>query len=384
MYKSIIVSVVLTFVTIFPMVVSGAELISDKSVIIKAVVTDVIKEEQKEIIGTNTKALEQTLKVKIIEGEETGKVVLVVNDYGRFDTGDYLYLNHNVRAEDGYETYMVHDAYRINTMVILLVLFLFLVVVIGGVQGVRGLLSLFGSLVLIIFVLLPLVLKGYSPVLVSVIVSSCIIVIGSYVTHGLNKTTSSAVIGMIITVVLTGALAYISVNTAMLTGFSSDEAVYLNFSSKGSIDIVGILLGGIMIGLLGVLYDVSIGQAIAVEELRNIAPHVSRYYVYKRAIRIGREHIGALVNTLAIAYVGVSLPLMLMFYDSSGSVIEIINREIFATEIIRTIVGSIGLILAVPITTLIAVYMLYGKIRPVNKNDIDEEMDKIEHYAHKH
>ena len=115
-----------------------------------------------------------------------------------------------------------------------------------------------------------------------------------------------------------------------------------------------------MLGLLGVLYDIAIGQAIAVEELFSAGKHLTRSQVYKRGIRIGREHIGALVNTLAIAYVGVSLPLLLLVQNSTTGVLFIINSEIFSIEIIRILLGSIGLILCVPITTYIASHMLFG------------------------
>ena len=143
-----------------------------------------------------------------------------------------------------------------------------------------------------------------------------------------------------------------------------------------------------MIGLLGVLYDVAIGQAISVEELLRIAPHVPKKTIYNRAIRIGREHIGALVNTLAIAYVGASLPLLLLFSQSSTESIWItMNREIFATEIVRTMIGSIGLVLAVPITTVVSVWILTKKGREnihIDKTVIEKEVHALEHTEHKH
>jgi uncharacterized membrane protein len=194
---------------------------------------------------------------------------------------------------------------------------------------------------------------------VSIGVSSLIIIVGSYITHGLSRTTSAAVIGMITTIIFTGLLAYAAVTFTRLSGYNSEEAVYLHFNTHGIVDFQGLLLGGIMIGLLGVLYDIAIGQAIAVEELYHAGgAQLSRKMVYKRAIRIGREHIGALVNTLAIAYVGLSLPLLLLYYTSTADYHITLNQEIFATEIIRTMIGSIGLILAVPITTMIAVFMI--------------------------
>ena len=193
----------------------------------------------------------------------------------------------------------------------------------------------------------------------SFLVAAVIIIIGSFITHGFNRTTLSAVVGMMATILITGILAGIAVHVTHLTGYTTDETVYLNSNAHGSINMAGLLLGGILIGLLGVLYDIAIGQAVSVEELLRANSAIERKVLYKRATRIGKEHIGALVNTLAIAYVGVSLPLLLLFYSGSGDpILFTINREIFATEIIRTLIGSIGLILAVPITTLITVYIL--------------------------
>jgi uncharacterized membrane protein len=210
-------------------------------------------------------------------------------------------------------------------------------------------------------VLLPGIYHGYPAVAVSIGVASLIILVGSYITHGFNKTTHAAVLGMIVTVAITGAGAFWAVHAAHLSGYNSEESVYLNFDTRGAIDMVGLLFGGIMIGLLGVLYDIAIGQAIAVEELFAAGAHLSHAEIYKRAIRIGREHIGALVNTLAIAYAGAALPILLLMQSSTAGPLYIMNSEIFATEIIRILIGSIGLILGVPITTFIASYMLSEK-----------------------
>jgi uncharacterized membrane protein len=159
---------------------------------------------------------------------------------------------------------------------------------------------------------------------------------------------------------LTGILAYLGVTLARLNGLASEEAFYLNLNTSGTLDFAGLLLGGIMIGVLGVLDDIAVTQAAVVSELYNSASHLSRKEIYKKALRVGKEHVGALVNTLALAYTGASLPLLLFFSMSDSSISSIINQEIFATEIIRTIVGSIGLILTVPITTFLAVYFLKG------------------------
>jgi uncharacterized membrane protein len=160
-------------------------------------------------------------------------------------------------------------------------------------------------------------------------------------------------------------------------------------NTNGSINFAGLLLGGIIIGLLGVLYDAAIGQAVAVDELHQVGPHLSRLVIFRRALRIGREHIGALVNILAIAYVGASLPLLLLFYESGAAFSLTINREIFATEIIRTMVGSIGLVLAVPLTTLVAVFLLMRGVKKGGHSHEDQttlasELKKVEELEHRH
>lgn len=349
----------LLFIFFFPLALSAQELVLDTVTIEKARVLEVSNEHAEIVPGTETLANVQTLQAEVLTGPEKGQVVTFENDYTQLQEGDLFYIRHVTNSLDNKDYWTVSDPYRLNVLLVLAAVFLALLFIFGGMQGVRGLASLVGSLVLIFYVLLPGILDGYSPILVSIGVSSLIILLGSYITHGLNRTTSAAVLGMIATVIITGLTAYYAIDAANLSGFT-DETVYLNFDTRGSIDLVGLLFGGIMIGLLGVLYDVAIGQAIAVEELYRAGKHYTRIEVYKRGIRIGKEHIGALVNTLAIAYVGVALPLLLLLIHSSTmSIDSTLNTEIFATEIIRILVGSIGLILAVPVTTLIASYMLH-------------------------
>lgn len=359
------------------------ELIHDTETIVKAKVLEVSATEEKNMPGTNLTSRHQTLKAEILEGEREGEVVTVNNDYIQLKKGDTFFLRHLIRGDDGREFYSVRDPNRLPALLFFVVLFVAAVFIFGGWQGIRGLVSLLGSLLIILYVLLPGILKGFPPLLLSIGVSSIIIVVGSYITHGLNKTTTSAVIGMICTVVFTGFMAYLSVIYTYLTGFESEEATYLNFSTNGNLDFVGLLLGGIMIGLLGVLYDVAIGQAVSVEELNSVGPHLSRRTIYMRAIRIGREHIGALVNTLAIAYVGASLPLLLLFFASESATLLTINKEIFATEIIRTMIGSVGLVLAVPITTLISVMMLVKRKEGDPEHAAEEEKD-LDAQPHRH
>lgn len=345
--------------------VFAQELVLDKVTTEKAEVLEVLKQETKKIPGTDTTTIVQSINVKILDGSDAGLSVTIDNDYTTLESGDVVYVTHTTNTLDGSDYYFVADVYRLPALYMLIGLFVFCVFIFGGKQGIRGLLSLIGSLFIILYVLIPAIIHGYPALLVSIGISSLIIIVGSYITHGWNRTTTSAVIGMIITIIMTGLLAYASVKFAHLTGMSNEESVYLNFNTHGIINLRGLLLGGIMIGLLGVLYDVAIGQAVAVEELAHAGAHLSRKELYQRALRIGREHIGALVNMLAIAYVGVSLTLLLLYSTSDSDWRTMLNREIFATELVRIMVGSIGVILAVPITTLISVLRIKTKKSPL-------------------
>lgn len=345
-----------------PSLAAAQELTPDSITTVRARVLEVLSQERQTLPGLPIETELQTIRAEILEGDEEGEIVTVENDYLSLSKGETFFLMHTVNGLDGTDYYSVSDPYRLDALLVLAVLFVAVVVAFGGRQGVRGLLSLVGSLAFITFLLLPGIMQGYSPVLVAVVVASIITTLGSYVTHGFNRTTSTAVVGMIATVSLTGILAYVSIPLAQLSGMSADEAVYLNVSLEGTLDLAGLLLAGMLIGILGVLYDAAIGQAVSVEELTRAAPDLPRREIYRRALRIGREHVGALVNTLAIAYVGAALPLLLLFYGfGSDDILLALNREIFATEIVRTLVGSIGIVLAVPITTAIAAWVL---VRP--------------------
>jgi uncharacterized membrane protein len=322
----------------------------------KAKVLEVVEQEKRLILGTDTYHLFQTLRVEILEGERKGEVIVLENDFLELKRGDKFFLNFLITI-DGEEIYTVRDIDRRGPLLFFLGLFILAVLLMGGKQGIRSLISLAGSFFVILYILVPSLLAGYPPILTSIVLASLILFIAIYFTHGFNRESTAAFAGTVIGVIFTGILAYAGVALTRLTGFASDEAVYLNFNIPG-LDFAGILLGGIMIGVLGVLDDIAITQAAVVSELYGSSPNISRKEAYRRALRVGKEHVGALVNTLALAYTGASLPLLLLFSTSAASAGSILNQEVFATEIIRTIVGSVGLIMTVPITTLIAVFML--------------------------
>ncbi len=335
--------------------------ISNTSVIEKARVLTVESSEIKNIPGTNNSATYQTLSALILSGVDTGKIVNVTNDYLAMKSGDVFFLTHTTNAQEGLNAYTVLEPDRLPALRDLFVLFVLSVVLIGGWTGLRGLVALGVSILLVLYALLPGIAAGYNPILVASGVAALIVIFGSYLTHGINRTTSAAVLGLVATVGITALIAHFAISATQLSGVADEGTVDLSFAMSGHIDLIGLLLGGMLIGALGILYDAAISQAVAVDELLRAAPDMGVRRLFMRAMRIGREHIGALVNTLALAYVGVALPLLLLFQSQSyggESFLHTINHELFATEIVRALVGSLGIIFAVPISTIAAIILL--------------------------
>jgi uncharacterized membrane protein len=341
-------------ILLVPFISNAQEIYEDLQGVIMSRVVEIVEEGERQIPGTDARTKFQVLKVEIIEGERKGEILEIENDFILLKEGQKFYMNYLITIQ-GDEIYSVRDIDRRATLIFLTTLFAAIVLYFGRWQGMRSLLSLVGSFLIIIYVLLPLLMKGYDPVLVSIFLGSIILGIAIFFTHGFNFKSLIAFSGTVISVCITGLLALFSVKVLNLSGFFSDETVYLNFSTQGSLDFQGLLLGGIIIGVLGVLDDIATTQVAVVAELKKAADHITSKDLYRQALNVGNEHISALVNTLVLAYAGVSLPLLLWFSQSESEFGKIINNEIFATEIARTLVGSIGLILTVPITTFLAV-----------------------------
>lgn len=323
--------------------------------IVEAEIVSVEAERERSITGTGATTTVQTVRALVETGVRTGTVVEFDNDLITLAPGDEVFLNRLVTI-NGDEYFVLKDVDRRHYLLILGGLFVFLLVLFAGVQGIRALGSLALSVAAILFVLVPALLAGYNPALVSLAVAGAILAVVLFGTHGFNPRSMIAFGGTFSAVLLTCAIAATFVSLMRLTGFGSDASVYLNFSTGGSLDFAGLLLGSIIIGILGVLDDVSITQASVVQELKAANAQLDIRELYTRAIRVGRDHVGSLVNTLALAYVGVSLPLVLLFARADSALSLTLNQEVVAAELVRIIVGSIGLILAVPLTTALAAW----------------------------
>ncbi|MFL5999591.1 MAG: YibE/F family protein [Streptomyces sp.] len=249
--------------------------------------------------------------------------------------------------------YSVADVNRRLPMGLLAGIFALAVVIVGRLRGVMALVALAVSFMLLNFFVLPAILQGSNPLLVAVVGSSAIMLIALYMCHGLSARTSVAVLGTLISLVLIGILGSQFIGWAALTG-NTDDNTGLIHGLYPSIDMSGLLLAGVIIGSLGVLDDVTVTQTSAVWELHEANPTMGWRGLYRAGIRIGRDHIASVVNTLVLAYAGAALPLLLLFSIAQSSVGTVANSELVAEEIVRTLVGSIGLVASVPVTTVLA------------------------------
>ncbi|MDQ4064662.1 MAG: YibE/F family protein [Actinomycetota bacterium] len=297
------------------------------------------------------------VSVRLDEGPDAGDTVSFRYARGRgaspVENGDRVTLAHFPDAQEGL-TYQFVDFERSLPLVILAIVFAVFVVATSRWRGLTALTGLAMSIVILTNFMLPAILSGESPIAVAVVGSAAVMFVALYLAHGFNASTTTAVLGTLASLALTAGLALLFVEMANFTGLSSEEAGFLQVSAD-QINLEGLLLGGIIVGALGVLDDVTVTQASAVWEIHAANPDMGARDLYRSALRIGRDHIASTVNTLVLAYAGASLPLLLIFSLSDQGVGQIIGSEVMAEEVVRTLVGSIGLVASVPITTALAV-----------------------------
>jgi uncharacterized membrane protein len=302
-----------------------------------------------------------SLTVRPTQGPDAGEPI-ALGEYAVSDpflpdlsAGDRIVVGY----EDDTDTYFYADQERRPVLLVLFVLFAACVVALARLRGLRALAALGVSVVVLLQFVVPAVLDGSSPVIVSLVGASLIAYLALYLAHGFNAMTTAALLGALGALVLTAALAWAFFELASVTGAVSEEATYLPLLS-GDLDVRGLLLGGVIIGALGALDDMTVTQASAVFELRATDPTMRARRLYRSAMRIGRDHVGSTVNTLLLAYAGASMPLLLLFVLSDQSLGTVANSEVVAVEIVRTLVGSIGLVAAVPFTTGLATWLVSG------------------------
>lgn len=320
------------------------------------------------------------LDVELLEGPDTGVVVaLDVFDAAsaNFSVGETVVVEFDEQAPEGFQ-YRFSDRQRTSVLLWLTVLFAASVVVLGRWRGLAALVGLGISLAVLLVFTVPALVDGSDPLAVALVSAAAISFASIYLAHGFNSMSTVALMGTIGSLALTAVLATVFVQLAGITGLASEQAAFLQLGSV-EVGLQGLVLAGIVIGALGALDDMTVTQASAVWELRAAAGPRSVAQLYRSGIRIGRDHVASTVNTLVLAYAGASMPLLLFFSLTAQPLGVVANGELVATEIVRTLVGSIGLVASVPLTTALAAWTASQATSPatlvVTHDDHDDHDD---------
>lgn len=334
--------------------------------IIEVKITEIV--EEKEIEFEEERQIYQMLEGVVIKGEELiGETIYIENgqylttNLKKYQEKDVVYVSPE-KDSQGNNQYFIVDYKRTNVLVKLIFIFLAVTVLVAGKKGISSVVGMIISFGVIFNLLLPGIIEGRNPLLLAISASILIIPLTFYMSHGVNRKTTVAVLATFISLAITGILAVVFTNFTKLTGLVSDEANFVVSEIGNQINLRNLLLAGIIIGALGVLDDVTVSQASIVDELKKTDIRLDKRALFSKAMKIGRDHIASMVNTLMLVYAGASLPLLLLFVNNPHPFWHVVNLEIVAEELVKTLVGSIGLVLAVPITTAMAVFVFDKKI----------------------
>ena len=347
---------------IWPYISFGQESGAGEEEIFHARILEVI-DEKISVREDGSTSIQQKLKLKGLDGNWKDKEFVFdgtqydVVSANQYQVGNKVVVTYSTDV-DGNNVFYVIDYVRQGILYWLALLFTVVVIVVGRLKGLRALVVLLLTFLVILKFIIPRILAGNNPLFISIVGSLAILILAIYITEGLKRTSTIAVVSIFIALVITGLFSIWFTALTKLTGFAGDEAIYLTSLAGGQLNVKGLLLAGIIIGALGVLDDVVIAQVSLVRELRGASPLLPKMQIYKKAMKVGISHMSAMVNTLFLAYAGVSLPLLILFSIKEPPFLtfnQVLNNEMVATEIVRTLTGSIGLVLAVPIATLLAV-----------------------------
>jgi uncharacterized membrane protein len=304
-----------------------------------------------------------TAQVQLTSGSAQGNTITVPLPAGagapQVSAGEKVALAYSGGNPAGSQ-YAIIDHQRGTQLWVLFAAFALSVVAFGRLRGLTALLGLGFTFTVILGFVIPAILGGKPPLAVAIVGCSAIVLVVLYVTHGIGRSTTVALAGTLASLLLTGLLSLLAVSTMKLSG-AGDESSFLLGQSHG-VDLRGLLLAGILIGSLGVLDDVTVTQAVTVEELAQANPSFGPRQLYAAATRVGRAHIASVINTIVLAYAGASLPLLVLIVALDDPVGQVLSDQLVATELVRSAVGTIGLISAVPITTAAAA-VLAGRRR---------------------
>jgi uncharacterized membrane protein len=328
---------------------------------VNATVTVLSTESCPSVVDSEDESFCRSVQARLTSGPDRGAAITFTVPVGDFRAPDLSEGDRIVVFDSGSPLaayrYGFIDFQRTRSLWWLFGIFVVVVIAFGRWQGLAALAGLAASLGVLLVFVLPAMLHGSNALAVGLVGSVLVAFIALYLAHGFTMATTVALFGTLASLLIITVLGLGFVSLAHLTGLAGEEAQILRVTAS-EIDLQGLLLAGIVIGALGVLDDVTVTQVSAVGELRRTNPEATAGELYRAALRIGRDHIASTVNTLALAYAGASLPLLLLFAEGSQPFGRVVGTELVAAEVVRTLVGSIGLVLSVPVTTALAAAVL--------------------------
>lgn len=367
---------VISIIILVLILVNSVVLAEDmQSVVEKAVVLEAGDAEESEDLYEGIRL--QRVKLKITSGNHKGEIIDIENHlsdneaYNFFvKKGDKILVVIEELQDGDYEVYIA-DYERANYIIYLVILFAILILIIGKIKGLKAIISLVLTIGSVFYVLLPQILKGANPIPISVLISIGVTIITIFLVSGVNTKSIAAIAGTSAGVIIAGLISYYVGLKIHLTGLSAEEATMLMYIPQGiEFDFKNLLFAGIILGSLGAVMDVGMSISSSIEEIYSVNNNLSRKELFISGMNVGKDVMGTMTNTLILAYTGSSIPLLLLFMAYETPLIEIMNLDIIATEVVRSLSGSIGLVLTIPITALIAsVLAKKQKLREDVKNE---------------
>lgn len=307
----------------------------------------------------------QNVTYEVLEGDYKGIIFEAINEITgqiydvNLSKGDKVMLLLKIYDDESIDGYAI-DFIRNDTLIIFVVLFAIGLILLGKMKGLKALVSLITTIGTVFFILIPLTLQGYDALMLAVLVSIFITLVTISLIAGFSRKALSAIIGTIVGVLCAAVIAYLVGNVSLLTGLSGEDARIL-YINRPELNFTHIFFASIMIGALGAIMDVGMSIASSVNEIYQANKKATQQSLFKSGMQVGKDIMGTMSNTLILAYVGSSLPLLLLFSLNSFGFMHVINFDFIAAEIIRSISGSFGLLLAIPVTALTSSFLLRDK-----------------------
>ncbi len=324
------------------------------------------------LLNSDYHAESQFVKVRITEGEDRGKTVVAehsttayFSDYKtyRLKKGDHVFVTYTIDEKGDLTDVYVTDIVREGYLYFLLGLFALLILILGRGKGLKTLITLVITVLAVLKVLIPLILKGYPPVWTAVVLCSGIIIVCFLVLSGWRIKTIAAILGTVAGVVTAGVLALLVGSLAHLTGIAQEETIMLmSIPQETTFNFQGLLFAGIIIGAMGAVMDVGMSIASALNEVKEANPEANFRQLVRSGMNVGRDVMGTMTNTLILAYTGGAINLLLIFAAYDVPFVQIVNGDHMASEMVRALAGSIGLILTIPVTTVVSAWLYNSKI----------------------